>query len=355
MLTSNHPSCLSLSISASEYYNWRRVDPFSTCVPYTEFAMATLGILKEFQEGENWTEFTERLEQYFLANDIEDNGKKRAILLTVCGSGTYSLMKNLLAPAKPTDKSFSELVTLVKNHHQPKASIIVSRFKFHTSTREPEQLISDYLAQLRKLAEPCEFGNSLEEMLRDRLVIGINNDRIQRRLLSESELNLQRAVETAQASFTAALDFQTITNNKPGQLDRPNLQKMEGKDTNVTVSDKTKKYYKSARKSECYRCLGTNHSGAECRFREATCHSCKKKGHIKRACRSKPDPDRSGQKANVVRENSEADCSEDMGEEITGTAYNMFYMCFWCYQVSPVPVWATVYFSFRSQTINEFI
>lgn len=252
--------------------------------------MATLGILKEFQEGENWTEFTERLEQYFLANDIEDNGKKRAILLTVCGSATYSLMKNLLAPAKPTDKSFSELVTLVKNHHQPKASIIVSRFKFHTSTREPEQLISDYLAQLRKLAEPCEFGNSLEEMLRDRLVIGINNDRIQRRLLSESELNLQRAVEIAQASFTAALDFQTITNNKPGQLDRPNLQKMEGKDTNVTVSDKTKKYYKSARKSECYRCLGTNHSGAECRFKEATWHSCKKKGHIKRACRSKPDP-----------------------------------------------------------------
>ncbi|KAJ8034251.1 hypothetical protein HOLleu_21010 [Holothuria leucospilota] len=73
--------------------------------------MATLGILKEFQEGENWTEFTERLEQYFLANDIEDNGKKRTIMLTVCGSVTYSLMKNLLAPAKPTDKSFSELVT----------------------------------------------------------------------------------------------------------------------------------------------------------------------------------------------------------------------------------------------------
>ena len=48
--------------------------------------------------------------------------KKRAILLSICGASTYQLIRNLVAPAKPTSKSFDDLVKLVKNitsrHHQ---------------------------------------------------------------------------------------------------------------------------------------------------------------------------------------------------------------------------------------------
>lgn len=36
----------------------------------------------------------------------------------------------------------------------------------------------------------------------------------------------------------------------------------------------------------CYRCGGSNHKPDDCRFREVNCHSCGKKGHIQRACRS---------------------------------------------------------------------
>ena len=43
--------------------------------------------------------------------------------------------------------------------------------------------IFDFVAALRHLAEYCNFGGSLENMLRDRLVSGVNNEKIQRRLL----------------------------------------------------------------------------------------------------------------------------------------------------------------------------
>lgn len=43
-------------------------------------------------------------------------------------------------------------------------------------------------------------------MLRDRLVCGINDARIQRRLLSTVDLNLKKALETAQAMETAERD-----------------------------------------------------------------------------------------------------------------------------------------------------
>ena len=76
--------------------------------------MAFIGKVEEFQENNNWIEYIERLEHYFTANAITDNGKKRAVLLSLCGAKTYKLIRNLVAPGKPTDKFFAELVNLLK-------------------------------------------------------------------------------------------------------------------------------------------------------------------------------------------------------------------------------------------------
>ena len=51
----------------------------------------------------------ERLEQFLVANDIvgdEVAEKWRSVFISVVGPGTYSILKKLLAPEKPKDKSF---------------------------------------------------------------------------------------------------------------------------------------------------------------------------------------------------------------------------------------------------------
>ena len=62
----------------------------------------------------------ERLELYFTANDIDDEEKRKAILLTSCGIECYRLFKGLTSPRKPVDKTFIELVTLITNHENSK-------------------------------------------------------------------------------------------------------------------------------------------------------------------------------------------------------------------------------------------
>ena len=43
--------------------------------------MATHGSIGEFDpEKEDWTSYTERVEEYFVANDVDDATKERAIL-----------------------------------------------------------------------------------------------------------------------------------------------------------------------------------------------------------------------------------------------------------------------------------
>jgi len=73
-------------------------------------AHGTIGQIKPFdyQQGDDWPTYVERLEQYCKVNNIAE-AKKVATLLTVVGQRLiYSLMRNLLAPAKPADKAFSD-------------------------------------------------------------------------------------------------------------------------------------------------------------------------------------------------------------------------------------------------------
>ena len=47
-----------------------------------------------------------------------------------------------------------------------------------------------------------DFQNTLEEMLRDRLVCGINDEQIQRRLLAESSLDFKKTMKLATSMET---------------------------------------------------------------------------------------------------------------------------------------------------------
>ncbi|CAL1671603.1 unnamed protein product [Lasius platythorax] len=75
----------------------------------------------EFHQNKDcWEEYVERMELSFIANDITDEAKKAATLLTKCGTETYRLFRELCSPAKPRDKKFAELVKTMQEHLNPK-------------------------------------------------------------------------------------------------------------------------------------------------------------------------------------------------------------------------------------------
>ena len=136
--------------------------------------MAYLGTISEFSSNqETWTTYVERLVQYLEANKIEDADQQRAVLLSVCGAATYRLIRNLVSPKKPTELKFSEIVEIVKKHHDPKPSVIVQRYRFNLCNRRSGKSVAAYVAELRHLSEHCEFDTTLNQMLRDRLVCGV--------------------------------------------------------------------------------------------------------------------------------------------------------------------------------------
>ena len=57
------------------------------------------------ESAEDWSTYIERVDQYFIANDVNGD-KKVPTLLSLMGSKTYSLLRSLTAPAKPSAKSY---------------------------------------------------------------------------------------------------------------------------------------------------------------------------------------------------------------------------------------------------------
>ena len=61
----------------------------------------------------------------------------------------------------------------------PKPNVIFERFKFHNRERQEGKSVTGYVAELRKQSEHCNFGETVEDMIGDRLVCGVKNKSIQ--------------------------------------------------------------------------------------------------------------------------------------------------------------------------------
>ena len=93
--------------------------------------MATVGILEEFDSAnDSLTVYVEHAQLFIDANGIAED-KQVAVFLSAIGSKTYSLLRNLLAPTAPRQKSFADIVATSKGHFEPKPLIIAERFTSH--------------------------------------------------------------------------------------------------------------------------------------------------------------------------------------------------------------------------------
>ena len=122
-----------------------------------------------------------------------------------------------MTPTKPTAKAFVELVKIVKHHHQPHPPP-PHLLLFNIRIQEMEETVSEFVAGLRRLSEYCQFAATLGDMLRDRLVCGIRVRRHQQRLLAETDLTFQKALDISQAIEAAernARDLQAKQTLKP--------------------------------------------------------------------------------------------------------------------------------------------
>ena len=123
----------------------------------------------------------------------------------------------------------------------------------------------------------------MEEMLRDRLVCSINEDNIQRRMLSEKKLTYEKALELAHSTEAGMKSTKEIQGTSASQQGESNgVQPTPSEQVHKVQGGENRKG-----REPCYQCGGTKHVPSQYRFIEKECFNCSKLGHTARMCRSK--------------------------------------------------------------------
>ena len=181
----------------------------------------TAGI-RTYQASTDWQEYLERFEFSCFAQGIVDVQRKKALLLASVGQEAYTTIKSVLSPLSPVNVPYKELLEKVGKYFAPKKSVILSRFKFNQCVQEPGQLTAEFIAKLKRLAEKCDFDQTLDCMLRDRLVCGVRDSALQKRLLAEEDsLTFAVAEKLSLAAESVIRDVSQLTAGRDGGAPAP--------------------------------------------------------------------------------------------------------------------------------------
>ncbi|XP_063532153.1 uncharacterized protein LOC134751827 [Cydia strobilella] len=228
-----------------------------------------------------WSIFKSKLFQFCTVNDINETSdksqvKRRAVLLSALSEDTYRILRDLVAPKEVDVAEYKVLLEHLDAHFTPKKSTFAERYTFYKAEQRPSEELPDWAARVRSLAQYCGFKSELDNVLRDRFVLGLENVKEKEKLFAESvdTLTFSKAIELAQSVRCARLALKKTQQSVP--------------ETPVfTVNTSRTQRNPRASLESCEVCGYKNHAKEQCRFINYTCQKCKQKGHLKKMCKSK--------------------------------------------------------------------
>ncbi|XP_013911759.1 PREDICTED: serine/threonine-protein kinase TAO1-like [Thamnophis sirtalis] len=94
-------------------------------------------------------------------------------------------------------------------HYAPRLSKYMRTHEFNLCNQKEGETINQYVAALRKAAAYCEFRD-LDELLLDRIICGVRDISLQRRLLTKTNLTLQITLDEARATESLTKSTETL-------------------------------------------------------------------------------------------------------------------------------------------------
>jgi hypothetical protein len=212
---------------------------------------------------ERFDDYVERLDHFFKANDIKEN--KASHLISCLDPTTYRLLKGQVAPDKVSDKSYDELVKVLKDHYCEKPNEIAERRKFYRCRNQLEnETVAEFAAELRQMSIECNFkGPQLDEALRDAFVFGIKSESCRKKLYQIKDPTFKSVVEMAQMVETADKNMRELNSNSATATAAVHKFRTSGSGG----SRKGKNFSRptsNTNSGKCNRC-GENHNPAQCK------------------------------------------------------------------------------------------
>lgn len=236
--------------------------------------------------AENFRKFKQNFEIYLKASGkiSKPDDVKVAILLNIIGEEGVEIY-NTLKLSEDQKHMYDVVIKEFESYTNPKRNVIYERYLFFTRKQMECENFDHYVTDLKKLASSCEFGEQKESLIRDRIVLGINDLNLQERLLRKDDLDLYKAVNECRAAEVANAQVRAVQEKQVSEL-----RKMKKEEEQMRMRNSTTKHASSSTSSSnmflCYRCK-EHHGPRQCRAYGQKCAKCGMFNHFAKACRAK--------------------------------------------------------------------
>ena len=153
--------------------------------------------------------------------------------------------------------------------------------------------MDSFITDLYALAEHCGYNALHDEMIRDRLVVGLRDASLSEKLQLDAELTLDKAVTRVHQDETVKKHQSVLRGEGAVKPEAPvgTVHKARPRRSNPPPGTRQRGGVATTRNPSmggvCSRCgKSLLHDRQRCPARDATCHKCRKRGHYQRVCKS---------------------------------------------------------------------
>lgn len=147
--------------------------------------------------AENWRRFELEFDIFIAAAHSEKPDKTKAYILhNLAGSEAIERERSFTYAPTILAANGQDIITPAESKENPEClkqkfreicnpetNVTTERHSFNTRNQKPQETVKAYVSTLRNKAKTCQFCALTDELIRDRLVCGIDNDSVRRVLL----------------------------------------------------------------------------------------------------------------------------------------------------------------------------
>ncbi|UYV68677.1 K02A2.6-like [Cordylochernes scorpioides] len=251
-------------------------------------------------DAKDWPSWKQRFSRYRLLSNLNAKEQEYQItaLIYLMGERAEEI-HSAFNLSEDDAKNFEKVIEAFDNHFIGKRNVVYERTLFGLRSQRPEETIEEFVTVLHRISEHCEYANLREELIRDRIVLGVKDRKLSVKLMLNENLTLAKAVEIAR-QWEAVMREQQDLNPSTSQVDTTRKvakQKPKasghGKDNGRSTfrqTDSAKETDEGKKFPTCFNCGTTKHHYLyrdKCPAKDKVCGKCGKKGHYTNLCRRK--------------------------------------------------------------------
>jgi hypothetical protein len=236
-----------------------------------------------------WKTFKAQFNIFKIAKKYADLGEEERIanLLMLMGSDSVPIYEQFtFGSGEGETRTLANVLAMFDRHFEPVRNVIFERVKFN-GMRQGGLPMHSFITQVHTQADNCDYGNMRDQLIRDRIVVGVTDNKLREQLVDVEGLDLATCIRKAKQFVTHHAQASKLVGGADDNLDavyRPSAGKARNDNQEAMHKPNV-----GRPKNKCQFCNRDFHHRDRCPARNAVCFNCKEKGHWARSkcCKGK--------------------------------------------------------------------